>query len=637
MLRFEILIATAYPFEAGGGRPREAEAIPAKKSGMALGLDGVVLDPDHEAPVSPGDPIAMKSYQLLLTTTLASITLWGCSQGEDPIQPVPAAGPGAQPATPASTPGTPTPSSTAAANPQAAADAAQSVGSSSLSQMIPEDTFLWVELESFDALVEAFQSTVGEAAAQAGGGSMDPEGALMLLQMMGLPTDRLVRDQPFAVALSLELGVTEPKFSAMVPMTQAPATAAQINDMGGPAKATAMGDYVVFTNRTESDMDPDMAERFAGTRGDGLFGLRVDVARLMDRYGALLEGQIAAMAAQPKSRHAQNDPLSAGAEMGMDFVMTLAKGVKTMSMTLDIDQGELIVEGAAQIRSGSKLAELGRDETVDFASLMRFVRFDQDEVVVGSMTEDTMRFLADPIVGLLDEMARSQGRNTVSSTYEQALGMIVDGRVDFAFTASENDAAAFVWGLDSTQLMPLMERVMETKVSQFEEVTMQAPRKGQDESSRFAQYDLVANEGTASLRHFEQAFGQPRLRVRMLGNLDQTMLTIGEGETFASRTAESNDIPADVQWALSRVQNANPVMVSRTRLSGGLGERVAMSVAQGMLPAIEGSDRARDTWTTAYMAFGKTDWRMGMKVDLKALSEQMQSVMQNGAAFAQPR
>lgn len=574
----------------------------------------------------------MNSRHLTLTTACLALSLWSCQPSEDPanvpVSPTPAARPAAQ-----------TPS--ASAQPTAATTESETTGIEAvaeLASMIPEDTFLWIELESFDAIVEAMDATVGDALQGAAPGASDPESALMLLQMMGLPTDRLLRDQPFGVALSLEIGVTEPKFSAMIPMRDAEETAAQINDMGGPANAMAMGGYVVFSNRTESDSDSEMAELYAGTRNDGLFGMRVDVARLMDRYGALLEAQMMAMNAAPKSRHAQEDPLTKGAEMGMDMVMAMAKGLKTMSLTVDIDSEELIVEGSAHLRSGSKLAQFGSDETVDLAALLRFVDFDEDEAIVGSLREDSLRFLADPVVALLDDMARRAGRDTMGTAYEQALGMILDGQVDFAVTASETDAAAFFMGLDSAQLVPLLERAMESHVSQLEDLTMMAPRKGQDESSRFAQYDLVANAGTPAVRHFKKAFGQPRLRVRMLGNLHQTMVTVGEGHTFARRTTEeSGSMPADVSWALERAQGTNPVVISRTRLSGGLAERLATSFAAGMVPEVEGTERARNAWTTTYMAFGQTEWRMGMKVDLKAMSEQIQSAMESGVVLGQPR
>ncbi len=578
------------------------------------------------------------STQLFAFALAASIPLVGCSKEEDVSQtPVPT--PTVQAKLPsgqiAQSPGNGQP--VANMQNQGKGDTGVNDARETMHDMLPPDTILWMEFESFDELAKAFEMTVGESLDGVQGPS-NPEAALDLLRMMGMPVDRLHRDQPFGVALSLELGVQEPKFSLMVPMSNPVKTAEELSASSPMAKAVAQGDYVLISNRTLIDSDGPTAQAFAGTRGDSLFGLRVDVARLMDRYGADFRTTMEGLKNLPALSGNGSPARQMGTNAAEKVVATLANGIKTISLRMDLGEKDFEMELLASLRSGSVLSELGSNGGQDLEGMLRYVDIQNDEFMVGVARKQAIQFLGDPIAELFDELAIQNGSDSLIPAYQAALAHITGESVNMALAMNEANGAMFINGVDSEKLLPLIETALEDHLPENDDLTLMPPRKGSNETSRFAQYDIAATVGSPMVDSFKQAFGQPRVRLRLLGQGSESMFTIGEGDTYLSRKENANpEIPGGVAWALSRVEGKNPAFVNHSLLTGGVNERVGQLLMDGLSLSTPIRTDGPKTWVTSYMAMGQTEWSMGMRVDMKALMTEMKYAMEMGAAFAQPR
>ncbi|MEZ5975516.1 MAG: hypothetical protein R3E96_11950 [Planctomycetota bacterium] len=443
----------------------------------------------------------MKSRPYLLPV-FGCLTLIACSKEPEVPAPAPAVQPAPAAPQAAAQAG---PGSTAAAQAPAQTKKPALPGGFSLHQFVPKDTIGWVEVESFDALVAAFQQVAGDALPK-GAGPTDPEGALALLQMMGLPADRLQRDKPLALAISLELGQMEPRFTAMLPMDRAEATAEALRKMGEGTKVEVHDPYLVISNRAVLDADEDMAATLSKVRDEALFALHVDCARLMDRYGAMMEQGL-----QGQLKGAAPADMQKGAKMGVDALLALARGVRSL-VRMDVQRDVFEMTGGVRLRSGSVLTELGSDQASDLLAMLRYVDVDRDEFAVGTVRHEALRFLLDPIMELADERARSKGQASVWDAWQQGLSFFNGDSADFAMSAGAQDFGLFVQGLDSARLLPLVERQIEGHMPALPHMSLMPPRKGENEVSRFAQYDLVADAGSPAVERLRATFGQPRLR-----------------------------------------------------------------------------------------------------------------------------
>jgi len=505
-----------------------------------------------------------------------------------------------------------------------------------LHDMVPDDTVLWLEIDSFDRLVEAFRTAAGDGP-DAEASMVNPEEALAMLPMLGLPSDRLIRDKPLVVALSLELGQTQPRFSVMLPVLKPQHTAKAMNEAsGGENKVMAQGDYVVLTNRSVLESRGDAGADYASVRGDALLGMRIDLARLMQRYGPQVEAGL--HAAAMGQGFGQSPSEAAGLKLGTDWLRTLTNGLSSLQVRMNLEGSNLAFESSLQLKEGSKLCEIGSDDAQDLASMLRYAHVGQDELMVGSLRRQALAFVADPLLAWYESMPETPGQASPRGAYEAALELLSGDSVDFAVVGSPQNLGVFVQGMESTSLVSFLERTLETYLTDLPDLSLMAPRKGEDEASRFAQYDWIPNTGTPAVRNLKNAFGQPRMRLRLLGHGDETMATLGEGAPFLTRTEEASvQVPTALAWAFEHAQGASPALVSHTRLSGSEFERMGSELSGGTLPGLPTNEATHDAWVTSYMAMGKNEWRMGFQVDLKDLAEQAKAVVASGAAFALPR
>ncbi|MDF1838851.1 MAG: hypothetical protein P1V35_13355, partial [Planctomycetota bacterium] len=361
--------------------------------------------------------------------------------------------------------------------------------------LAPKNTVFWLEIKSFEALSSAFEETVGDSLAGMGGPS-DPESALALLQLMGLPTNKLQMDQPMALALSLELGSKEPNFTAVLPMVDAQSTAKKIQAAHAELQVVARGRFVAISNAPGYRPDITLATSLQDVRRDGLLGLQVQTARLVDRFEVELDQGLEAMLAQSTRGHSANQMQQAGALAAVEALSALSKGLKDMSFRMDLTGGELTLEGAATLRAGSRLTEFGLDDSSNLRDMLHKVNAATDELVLGTVHKNALRFLGDPLVAMYDKHAVATETEGMGNRFDQLMSMVVADSVDMAMTGNlaefETDLALFLNGVDSDLWVAQAERFVESQLMGFEELTLMQPRKGQDEDSRFAQYDLVA-------------------------------------------------------------------------------------------------------------------------------------------------
>jgi hypothetical protein len=506
----------------------------------------------------------------------------------------------------------------------------------SIHGMAPKNTVMWLEIKSFDALTSAFENAVGDSLEGLDGPS-DPESALAFLQLMGLPTNKLQLDQPLALALSLDLGAKEPNFTLILPMADAPDTAKNFQETSKDMKVVGLGDFIAISNSPSYRADITLAASLRDVRRDGLLGMRVQTARLVDRFEQELDLGLRAMFAQNAAGPQLNQARQAGVMALVDTLGALSKGVKDMSFRIDLVDGQLTLEGDANLRAGSRLTEFGLDDSSDLGTLLRHVDAARDELLLGTAHKGALRFLADPLVAMYDKHAVATETEAMGNEFEQLMGMVVSDSVDLALTGNlaeyKTDLAIFMEGVDSAQCVALAERFVETNLMGFQELTLMQPRKGQDEDSRFAQYDLVAQARSQMAQELEHLLGSPRVRLRFLGHGNETMITVGEGAYFQDREPTTKGpLPANLAWAFDQTNGSNPAFVSRTHAQHGylddLAQRVLLGTEPVSTPESSSTPSGYSPWVTSYMAFGSTEWRMGARMDLKALSQQIQKAAQ---------
>ena len=509
--------------------------------------------------------------------------------------------------------------------------------------LAPKNTVLWLEIKSFDSLVQAFDELVGDSLDGLGGAS-DPKSALALLQLMGLPTHKLEMDQPLALALSLELGSKEPNFTLLLPMIDPQNTAKKIRATNEDLKVLARGRFVAISDSPSYRPDISLAAALRDVRGQGLIGMHVQTARLVDRFEMEVDMGLQAMLLQSSSDPKKSAAYKAGALIAVETVHALSKGLKDMSFKMDLVDGELTFEAAATLRAGSRLTEFGQDEASNLRDMLRYVNAGSDELVLGTAHKDSLRFIGDPLVAMYDKHAVAMETQGARDDFEQLLGMIVAESVDIAFTGNlaeyNTDMALFMNGVDSARWVAQAERWVESQLMGLENLTLMQPRKGQDEDSRFAQYDLVAQARSETAKELEHLLGSPRIRLRFLGHGDETMITLGEGSHFQNRSSEKQaPMASNLTWALERIGSASPAVISHVHANHGyldkFGKRMIFGAESEDSPEAPTQEQ---TWVTSYMAFGTTEWRMGARLDVSAFGKSLKQASQlSGTAYAEVR
>ncbi len=493
--------------------------------------------------------------------------------------------------------------------------------------LAPKNTVLWFEIKSFDALAAAFDETVGDSL-QGMNGPSDPKGVLDYLKIMGLPTNKLQRDQPMALALSLELGSKEPDFTLLLPMEDSQNTAQLIEQSTKDFSVEARGRFVAISNSPSYHPDVTLTTALREVRGQGLLCLHVETSRLVDRFEGELEQGLDALLNQ-SAGPADNAARKAGTQVAVDTLSALSKGIKDMSFRVNLVDGELSVEATANLRTGSRLTELGLDESSNLREMLRYVSLGRDELILGSIHKNALRFLGDPLVAMYGKHAVSMETKGVEEDFEGLMDMVCADSVDLAFAGNleeyKTDLAVFLNGLDSTALVARSERLVELNLTGLQDLTLMQPQKGVDEDSRFAQYDLVAQAGSKAAEGLEHLLGSPRIRLRFLGHGAETMVTLGEGAHFQNKgEVAENRMPKNLAWALDRADGANPALVSHMQADHGQLDSMLQKLILGAesLPnrAASGSPA---TWITSYLAFGSTQWRMGARMDLSTFRQQV--------------
>ncbi|MCA9000469.1 MAG: hypothetical protein KDB61_01005 [Planctomycetes bacterium] len=547
---------------------------------------------------------SLKLTPILLTAALA---FSGCAQ-EAPTTP---------PAHPAGTRAAKKPVAQA---PKKEKGTVHASGSELIYMLAPKDTVVWLEVKSFDSLVEAMQGTVGDSL-KALGGPADAKGALTLLQLLGVPANKLQTDQPMAVALSLELGSKEPNFTLILPMADSQNTAQALQETAADMVVTARGRFVAMSNSPNYRPDITLASNLEKVRGTELLGVHVETARLVDRFETELDASLEAMRTQASDAKDKTAAQLAGSMVAVETLGALAKGIKDLSVRIDLDGQEVTVETTANLRTGSRLTDFGMDESVDLREMLRHVNATEDEWIVGSAHKEALRFLGEPLVALYDKHAITQESKGVDDQFERWMEWISAPQVNLAITGKlapkQTDLALFLDGVQGDRWIGQAERLVESNLVDLDQLTLMQPRKGQDDTSRFAQYDLVAQAQTPMATRLESILGSPRVRLRFLGHGDETMLTLGEGAHFQKRdAAPEGQTSPDLAWAFDRVKNLSPALVAHTHSEHGDLEALLGATAT---PKGEGEP----SWVTSYMAFGSTQWRMGARFQIGEFSQAM--------------
>lgn len=589
--------------------------------------------PGSGGPIFVQPILAAMLTRLKLTSVLLSATfVFASCANEEPAQPPTQALKSAQSKKPATAP-----------KPKQEKGTVQAGGSETIYGLAPKNTVFWLEVKSFEALTAAFEDTVGDSL-QGMGGPSDPESALALLQLMGLPTNKLQMDQPMALALSLELGAKEPNFTAILPMADPQNTAAKLLETHKELKVTARGRFVAISNSPSYRPDITLASSLQEVRRGGLLGVQVQTARLVDRFEMELDQGLEAMLAQGQQGAGSNQARQAGVLTAVETLSALSKGLKDMSFRMDLADGELTLEAAATLRTGSRLTEFGSDDTSGLRDMLRQVNAASDELLLATARKEAIRFLGDPLVAMYGKHAVATETQGMDREFEQLMSMVVADSVDLAVTGKlaeyQTDVALFLNGMDSSLWVTAAERFVESKFMGLEELTLMQPRKGRDEDSRFAQYDLVAQARSQTAKELEHVLGSPRVRLRFLGHGDETMITVGEGAHFQNRRdGQKGPLPTNLTWALDQVQGSNPAFVAHVHAEHGYLDDLATRLLLGEDAPTGASKTTTDTtWVTSYAAFGSTEWRMGTRMDLKALSQQMEKATQmQSAAFTTAR
>ncbi|MCP5022656.1 MAG: hypothetical protein GY930_12890 [bacterium] len=492
--------------------------------------------------------------------------------------------------------------------------------------LAPKNTILWFEIKSFEALAAAFDETVGDALQDMNGPS-DPKGVLDFLQLMGLPMNKLQMDQPMALALSLELGSKEPNFTLLLPMEDSQNTAQLIEQTTKDFRVEARGRFVAISNSPSYHPGVTVTTALREVRGQGLLCLHVETSRLVDRFESELDQSLVALLAH-STGPAENEVRKAGAQVAVDTLSALCKGIKDMSLRVNLVDGELSVEGTANLRTGSRLTELGLDKSSNLGEMLRYVSLGRDELILGSIHKNALRFLGEPLVAMYGKHAVSMETKGVEEDFESVMGMVCADSVDLAFAGNleeyKTDLAVFLNGLDSAALVARSERLVELNLTGLQDLTLMQPQKGVDENSRFAQYDLVAQAGSQAADGLEHLLGSPRVRLRLLGHGTETMVTLGEGTHIQNNREEKEArMPKNLAWALDCVGGANPAFVSHMQADHGYLDSMLQKLILGTEPvANEAVSEGPTPWITSYLALGSTQWRMGARMDLSTFRQQ---------------
>jgi hypothetical protein len=530
---------------------------------------------------------------------------------------------------------------------QRAEQAAESrvlAGDPSPRHLIPESSFLYVELESIGALEELVREVMLTVAPGQALTMPDSTQALAALTAYGADPRHVQLDQPVGVALSLPQGAREPLATFILPVQSGSAFARSIRRGSGIGPVAQQGNYVGISLDPAYSTNFEKAGAFCAGMQEGLVACRVDVGKLVTRFGPMVQMGMAGVRDQLQQQAVNEPVVGAFIEQYVAGIGSFVTSADRFDLVVARDGARFEVDMSVSMKAGSALDGFGSEDGIDLRALARYVDDEDTLAILGSLDASVMERMVRPLFEALVAVAPADVRAGVLASLADFEALAGGDGLAFAtvghLAQGGVDIATFVHGVDTDECATRFQQALNSFADETEDFVALEPLLAEQDGSRFLQLDFVPAVKSLTedvpLAEREHAlatvFGAPRMRVRMVAQDDELILSVGEGASLA-RKARGADAPVspDLEHALERIGAASPAFLYRVDYRG------LTTDAAGILFAELGSDpsaalqhvfeRAGETpaWATVYGAVDGRQWRMGFSFELERMLASIQA------------
>jgi hypothetical protein len=487
--------------------------------------------------------------------------------------------------------------------------------------LLPADATFYLEISSFDDLHGLVSETMSTLALD-NSDTPDLNQVLAMLAMFGVNPSQVLRHQPIGIAASLPDPEGEWAPTFILPVRDPSNFAKSLSNNGSLGTITQQGAYVAVPLHMGYRTDLDHALEFTDGMSPGLISCRFAAGNFLEQFEAMNPMDLSAMRAQATTSNPTAEALLTGWVNGIEQVMMAIKDVEFVIAEAD---DFMEIEFKIHIDETSELASLGSGTGHDLRELSRYVSQDDqlamlvccDQALVDGPFSGAFEALADWIGA--DDMASIIPSSGISAAF---IAHVEPGETDFALIGR---------GMTAQPIEDMVKQGLSNMGDGRAEVIPSTPFEAKQDGKRFLQTDLLplgsdnpefASDILASL------FGEPRMRMRMLSQGDQWMLSVGEGMSLRRKMKPSTSIPADLDHALDKVDGAATACVYRVDYKWlppdtfQILDAHSSDMAAGIQNVMDGAGR-ESAWATVWCGIHGNEWNFGTSFELNVLMAQL--------------
>lgn len=537
--------------------------------------------------------------------------------------------------------------------PQQGADAklptADRPGSAPLLEMrslVPEDAFLWVELESFEhasGLLEELSNTLG--------GLPIPtlESMLDSLTPFGIDADQVRLNAPVGLALSIGIDDT-PVPTFVVPAKNAASLAATLQGAPGmPLPKTSGNAVAISLHQSYAPSAAHGALLSAGLAKSSL-SCRLHVEGLMEGFSTQVRQGLAMAKAMPQVG-ASTSELGGMLGSQLDQSMRILEDTRFIGIAMELRDGQLDLSFELDLAAESSFITGSGGQNTDLAGLLPFVDANDSLTILASLEQEHLAQFVQPMVDSFALATSAEHGAALRQTYAKLAEMLGREGSSFGLTwhmdRGETDIVAVLQGVDTEATFEQAEQLLAEANPYGPGYVTTAPIEANDEASRFMQVEFVPNaaalqdpEAADGLAFIEDIFGTRNLVLRMVAQEDEAILSMGQGASLASKAARTSpEASPELDWALDRIAGRSPALLVRMDLNRGMhgiarvrGDGPAEKAMNSGFSLELGIKEVPHMWLTSWSVFEPRHWSGGVRFDLQAAFE----ASQRAAAGASP-
>ncbi len=383
-----------------------------------------------------------------------------------------------------------------------------------LSAFVPADAFVWLQLESIDALDGAVRALMDVAEQDAGGmWNIDMLLGQAAMMMPGADPKQIDRKRPMGIAFSLAAdnpqGQPLPTF--VVPVRDPQRFAATLTPMPGCAPPVVENGYVGFSMAPDYGLE-SAPGAFATNMPEAQVVLRVNLARVVPAFRPMIDMGLAQARSGIETMPADEEYAALGSAVAssyLDGAGSFLESAEVFELAFSLADKSLRFDLAVSMQEGSPLASFGSAEPTDFARLASFLNEDSAFSAVAGFDAVQLQERFGGLFESLAELAPAGSAPPESlqtmwdflSLYGSAVAVDADfepGNLRAAYYADPQDHDAFFAGFEN-----LAQRLGELSQGAL---ALDGPVDTRIDDVRLVQYRLSAGEAsTDEAREFQRA------------------------------------------------------------------------------------------------------------------------------------